>query len=75
MYHTIEFAADHVIDLEVSRRSRLERVLVRKGTRLQAMIKPGIMEGEEAPIEVADLFFENGTASRCVPFDWFSLVD
>ena len=75
MYHTIEFVSDHVIDLEVSRTRRLERVLIRKGTRVQAMIKPGVVESEEGPIEVADLFFEDGTATSCVPFDWFLFVD
>ena len=29
----------------------------------------------EAISRIADLFFEDGTAARAVPFEWFSLVD
>jgi hypothetical protein len=75
MYHTIEFVGDFVIDLEVSRRTRLERMRIEKGTRLKVLMKPGVVEGEHGPIEVADLFFEDGTATRSVPFHWFFFVD
>jgi hypothetical protein len=75
MYHTVEFAVEFVADLEVPRRHRLERVLLRKGARRQAQIKPYVVETEDGPVEVADLFFEDGTATRTVPFACFSLVD
>jgi hypothetical protein len=75
MYHTVEFAVEFVADLEVPRRHRLERVLLHKGARRQAQIKPYVVETEDGPVEVADLFFEDGTATRTVPFACFSLVD
>jgi hypothetical protein len=74
MYHTIEFAVDFLADLEPSPKHRLERLLLRKRTRLQARIRPYVVEGEDGPVEVADLFFEDGTATRTVPFACFSFV-
>jgi hypothetical protein len=38
-------------------------------------IKPYVMETEDGPIEVADLFFVDGTTARMVPFESFSFVD
>jgi hypothetical protein len=75
MYHTIEFAVELMADLEVSPKHRLERLLLHKGTRLQAQIKPYVLESDDGPIEVADLFFEDGTTTRGVPFAWFSFAD
>ncbi len=74
MYHTIEFAVEFLADLEMSPEHRLERLLLRKGARLQAQIRPHVVEGAEGPVEVADLFFEDGTATRMVPFACFSFV-
>lgn len=75
MYHTVEFAADLFADLETSPREPLKRIRIPKGTRLKAQIKPYVIEGARGPVEVADLFFANGTATRRVPFEDFSLVD
>ena len=75
MYHTVEFYAKFFVDLETPARHGLERVLIRRGTRLQAEVRPYAMETEEGPVEVADLFFEDGTTARMVPFEAFSFVD
>jgi hypothetical protein len=75
MYHTIEFATELVVDVEISRKQPLERALIRTGARRQAQIRPYVVETEECPVEVADLFFEDGTATRAVPFAYFSFVD
>jgi hypothetical protein len=56
MYHTIEFAEEFTVDLEISPKHRLERMLIRRGTRLQTQIKPYVTETEDGPVEVADLF-------------------
>src|SRR5271170_403757 len=61
MYHTIEFRAEFTVDLEISSRAPLERLLIRKGTRIRMQIKPYVTDTLEGPVEVADLFFENGT--------------
>jgi hypothetical protein len=75
MYHTIEFNASFTVDVEISPRDRLERVLVRRGSRMQAQIKPYVIESEDGPVEVADLFFADGTTARTVSFSSFVFVD
>jgi hypothetical protein len=74
MYHTIEFALELEVDLEIARNKPLERLLIRKGTRLEAQIRPYVLEGTDGPLEVADLFFDDGTTTRRVPFAWFNFV-
>jgi hypothetical protein len=34
-----------------------------------------VVEAAGGPVEVADLFFEDGTATRNVPFAWFTFVE
>jgi hypothetical protein len=75
MYHTLKFAVEFTADLEISPRHHLERLLIKAGTQLQAQIKPYVVETDDGPVEVADLFFEDGTATRQVPFEWFTFVE
>ena len=75
MYHTIEFAIEFEAALEVSRKRPLERAWIRKGDRLKAQLRPHVVETEDGPVEVAVLFFEDGTATRNVPFVSFAFVD
>jgi hypothetical protein len=75
VYHTIEFQGHLTLDLEISPRYCLERFVVRKGARVRTQIKPYVEETPEGPVEVADLFFEDGTVTRKVPFDVFSFVE
>ena len=75
MYHTIEFDEPLTLDLEVSARHPLERMAVKKGTRLRAQIKPYVMETADGPVEVVDLFFEDGTTTRRVRCSSFSFVE
>jgi hypothetical protein len=75
MYHTVEFAAEFMVDLEVSRKQPLERVLIRRGTRVRAQLRPYVVETDNGPVEVADLFFEDGTSTRGVRFEWFTFVE
>jgi len=75
MYHTIEFATDIPVELEVSPKHPLERLLIRRGTRLRVQLRPHVLESEEGPVEVADLFFEDGTTTRGVRFESFSFVE
>jgi len=75
MYHTIEFAIETVIDLEISRKDRLELVLIKQGTRLKAQVRPHVVETEDGPVEVADLYFDDGTSTSHIRFELFSFVD
>jgi hypothetical protein len=74
MYHTIEFSGEFLADLETSPQHPLERVRIRKGGRLRAQVRPYVVEGGDGPVEVADLFFADGTATRRVPFASFCFV-
>jgi hypothetical protein len=75
MYHTIQFTFEFTADLYTSPRHPLERVLLRRGTRLRAQVRPYVVEAGPRLVEVADLFFEDGTAARTVPFACFSFMD
>jgi hypothetical protein len=75
VFHTIEFFTDFVADLEVSRSKPLERVLIRRGSRVRAQLRPYVVETIHGPVEVADLFFEDGSCTRTVPFACVSFVD
>jgi hypothetical protein len=74
MYHAIQFTEDFTGDLEISRKHPLERLLIKTGTRLRAQMRPYITEGEDGPVEVADLYFEDGSTMRAVPFARFSFL-
>jgi hypothetical protein len=75
MYHVIEFTEALTLDLEVSSKHPLERIAVERGSRQRAQLRPYIVETEDGPVEVADLFFQDGTATRRVRFASFSFVD
>jgi hypothetical protein len=75
MYHTLEFDAELTVDLEISRKHPLERLSIRKGSRYRAQLKPYVLETSDGPMEVADLFFEDGTATRQISFAYFRFVD
>ena len=75
VYHLIEFAGAFPADLEVSPKQPLERTVLEAGTRRRAQVRPHVVETDEGPVEVADLFFEDGTATRSVPFAFFAFVE
>jgi hypothetical protein len=75
MFHTIEFTLRIRADLAVPGQRRLERIVLQKGTRLRAAVKPYVTESDAGPIEVADLFLEDGSAAQRVNFASFRFVD
>jgi len=75
MYHAIEFSEEAYVDVEMSPKQRLERLLIESGSRLLAQIKPYVVETEHGLVEVADLFLADGTTVRMVPFERFAFVD
>jgi hypothetical protein len=75
MYHTVEFTLDLELTLARSPRDRLERVPFRRGTRVLAQVRPHVLESAGGPVEVADLFFVDGTSAHGVPFACFRLLD
>jgi len=75
MYHDVQFTENLLIDVERSAKDHLERTAIREGSRARVQIKPYVIETDEGPVEVADLFFEDGTATRRVSFDSFFFVE
>jgi hypothetical protein len=75
MYHTIQFAVEFTADRETSPKQPLERLLILKGSHLRAQVKPYVEEATSGPVEVADLYLEDGSAIRVVPYAYFAFVD
>jgi hypothetical protein len=75
MYHNIEFRLRGLAELEVPGKGQLERLVIKQGTRLSAEIKPYVVETTRGPVEVADLFLEDGSVARSVRFATFRFVD
>jgi len=75
MFHSIEFRVAILVDLETTPANWLEQLLILQGTRLQAQVQPYVVETGQGPVEVADLFFGDGTATRGLPLAFFSFVD
>jgi hypothetical protein len=74
MYQLIEFATTFTADLEVSPKHRLERLRIQQGTRAYALPRHYVIETEQGPVEVADLYFEDGTVTRRVRCENFRFV-
>jgi hypothetical protein len=75
MYHTLEFRLNLVLDLETSPRNWLQQLKIEKGARLKSQLKPYVVETVDGPVEVADLFFDDGTVARAVVFACFKFAD
>lgn len=74
MFHTIEFTRELTVGVATGPARRLERVRIRAGTRRSAQVRPYVVEARSGPVEVADLFFDGGTALR-VPCASFRFID
>lgn len=75
MYHAIEFTADLTVDLVVSPKQPLERLRIQKHSCRRAQIKPYVVHMVQGPVEVADLFFDDGTSVRQVGFACFRFAE
>ena len=75
MYHTVIFVENWHADVERSANKPLERVLYRRGTRQRVQLGPRIVETKGGPVETADLYFEDGTVTRAVPYACFAFAD
>lgn len=75
MYHSIQFRLKSVAELETPGKPHLERVVIQPGTRLHVQIQPYVVESERGPVEVADLFLEDGSIARAVRFATFTFLD
>jgi hypothetical protein len=75
MYHNIEFRLKGLAELEIPGKSQLERVVIKQGTRVRADIAPYVDETAWGPIEMADLFLEDGSVARAVRYATFTFLD
>ena len=75
MYHTIEINENLAVDVEISPKHHLERTVISKGSRRQVQLKPYVVEVREGLIKVADLYFDDGSVVRAVPFECFCFVE
>jgi hypothetical protein len=75
VYHTLTFSDDLRIHSPDGTGHGQQRRLIPKGTPLQARTRPYVVEGEDGPVEVADLFLPDGTALHMLPFECFSFVE
>jgi hypothetical protein len=75
VYHEIVFASDLSVDLERDGGQPLERVLLTRGARRRARVRPHVVESPTGPVEAADLFFSDGSVVRGVPFAAFAFAE
>src|SRR5262249_51229171 len=75
MYHTIQFTAGLVVHFERSRARARGQGLIPRGVWVRTRLKPYVVETADGPVEVADLFFGDGTTVRGVRFACFSFVN
>jgi len=75
MYHSIEFQLKAVAAVESADTGRMEQVVISAGTRVRARVKPYVVEFDLGPVEVADLFLEDGSVARGVRFASFRFLD
>jgi hypothetical protein len=74
MSHRIRFRVGFLADLRVPGKPRLERLRVREGDVVTAEVTPHVAEGEDGPVEMADLYLGDGTVALDVRFGYFEFV-
>src|SRR5439155_23731759 len=75
MLHRIEFRWLVLAEIDRPEYALLQRIVIKEGTRLSAKIKPYVAESPDGPIEVADLYLEDGSVARAVRFAAFRFLD
>jgi hypothetical protein len=75
MYHLIRFTRGITTGVERSAKQPLELLKIRAGVEMRAQVKPYVVESYGEAVEVADLFFEDGSSTRKIPFAVFVFVD
>jgi hypothetical protein len=75
MVHAIEFRWVVLADVERPEYAYPQRVVIKEGTQLHAQIKPYVAESPDGPVEVADLYLDDGSVTRAVRFAAFRFLD
>jgi hypothetical protein len=75
MIHEIEFRWVVLAEVDRPEYAYLQRVVIKEGTRMHARIKPYVAQSPDGPVEVADLYFDDGSVARAVRFAAFRFLD
>lgn len=75
MTHQLKFRGDYRLDLQVPGKSRLEQVAVQQGDVIEAQVRPYVQEGDNGPVEVADLQLDGDGALIGVPMGCFRFFE
>ena len=75
MVHAIEFRRVVLAEVDRPEYRYQQRVVIKRGTRLHARIKPYVAESPDGPVEVADLYIDDGSVARAVQFAAFRFLD
>jgi hypothetical protein len=75
MIHRIEFRWLVLAEIDGPEYGLIQSVVIKQGTRLSAKIKPYVAESPDGPIEVSDLYLEDGSVVRAVRFAAFQFLD
>lgn len=75
MVHAIEFRWVILAQVHRPDYSDQQQVVIKKGTRLYAHIKPYVVESPDGPVEVADLYLDDDSVARAVRFAAFQFLD
>jgi len=75
MIHPIEFRWLVIAEIDGPEYGLMQSVVINEGTRLSAKINPYVAESPGGPIEMADLYLEDGSVIRAVRFAAFQFLD
>ena len=74
MYHRIRLLKDHLADVRLPGKARLEQLMLRAGETFEAHVRPFIKETPRGPVECANLYLPSGETllglrMRCFTFN------
>jgi hypothetical protein len=75
MIHTIEFRWLVLAEINGPEYGLMQGIVINEGTRLSARIKAYVADSPDGPIEMADLYLEDGSVVRAVRFAAFAFLD
>ena len=75
MLHRIEFRWLVLAEIDRPEYALMQRIVIKEGTQFSAKIKPYVAESPDGPIEVADLYLDDGSVLRAVRFAAFRFLD
>ena len=75
MIHAIEFRSELLAEVDRPEYAFVAQVVIQKGTSLHADVRPYVAESDDGPLEVADLYLEDGSIVRAVRFAAFRFLD